>query len=200
MFVRACFVIVLLHVVFLFQGCASNNKEEIVKLQRQIDDLGSELQRISNETEKKMAELSDEKESLTREMDKLREENRSISDKNQVLEKQIAMPQPQKDEAQVPVSQESERDMRELKVKVMTGDGNINSAKTMAKKLGKLGYNIKIIDFAPRSNFRRNTIYFSAESIDEAKRLGQSLGRNPILKPLNWSSIYDLIVVTGKKP
>ena len=109
MFVRACFVILLLHVVFLFQGCASKSKEEIISLQRQIDDLGSELQRISEETEKKIAEISDQKESVTREMNKLQEENRSLSDKNQVLEKQVSGLQPQKDETSVPLLKEPEK-------------------------------------------------------------------------------------------
>lgn len=85
-----------------------------------------------------------------------------------------------------------------LKLKVLSGDGDLNSAKRMAKKLGNMGYKIRLIDRAPQSNFLRNTVYFALGFQDEAKRLVSSLGDNTILKPLSWFSIFDIIVVTGK--
>ncbi len=91
------------------------------------------------------------------------------------------------------------QDVATLKLKVLSGDGDLNSAKRMAKKLGNMGYKIKLVDRAPRSNFLRNTVYFASGFQDEAKRLVSSLGNNTILKPLTWSSKFDIIVVTGKK-
>ena len=90
------------------------------------------------------------------------------------------------------------QDVTTLKLKVLSGDGDLNSAKKMAKKLRNMGYKIKLIDRAPQSSFLRNTVFFALGFQDEAKRLGFSLGDNTILKPLSWSSIFDIIVVTGK--
>jgi len=88
-------------------------------------------------------------------------------------------------------------DVATLKLKVLSGDGDLNSAKRMAKKLGNMGYKIRLIDHAPQSNFLRNTVYFALGFQDEAKRLVSNLGDNTILKPLSWFSIFDFFVVTG---
>ena len=93
-----------------------------------------------------------------------------------------------------------EKDIRQLKIRVLSGDGALNSAEEMARKLRNMGYKIESIDRAPRSNFLRNTVYFAPGFQNEAKRLVISLGGNTILKPLSCSSIFDLIVVTGKNP
>jgi len=89
-------------------------------------------------------------------------------------------------------------DMRKTKIKVLSGDGNLDSAKEMAKKLRNMGYKTEFIDNAPRSNFRRNTVFFAPKFQYEAKRLVSSLGCNTIVSPLSWYSIFDLIIVTGK--
>ena len=70
----------------------------------------------------------------------------------------------------------------------------------MAEKLKKMGYSINSIGYAPRSNFLRNTVYFAPEFKDEAEQLVVSLGGNRKSKPLNWPSVFDLIIVTGESP
>jgi hypothetical protein len=94
---------------------------------------------------------------------------------------------------------EMEKDIGEVKIKTLSGNGDLHSAREMAKKLRKMGYKITAIDFAPRSNFVRNTVYYAPEFQNEARRLVSRLGGNTIVKPLTWSSIFDLIVVTGQK-
>jgi hypothetical protein len=61
-----------------------------------------------------------------------------------------------------------------------------------------MGYETESIDFAPRFNFSRNTVYFVPEFQDEARRLALNLGGNAILKPLDWYSVFDVIVVASK--
>jgi hypothetical protein len=88
-----------------------------------------------------------------------------------------------------------------LRIKVLSGDGDLNSAKEAAKKLRNMGYNIKLIDLAPRPNFSRNTVFFAPKFKNEAKSLAPGLGGAvTIFKPLSWSSVFDIIVVTGKNP
>ena len=64
------------------------------------------------------------------------------------------------------------------------------------------GEEIKLIDRAPRANFKVTTIYFKPNVKNAAKRLGSILGGRHIIKPLTWSSGYNIIVVTikAKKP
>ena len=91
-------------------------------------------------------------------------------------------------------------DMRKTKIKVLSGDGNLDSAKEMANMLRNMGYKTEFIDHASSSSFRRNTVFFAPKFQYEAKRLVSSLGGNTIVRPLSWYSIFDLIIVTGKNP
>jgi hypothetical protein len=92
-----------------------------------------------------------------------------------------------------------EKYIQKLKIKVLSRDSK-NSAEKMAKKLNEIGYDIKSISYAPRSKFLRNTVYFVPEFKDEAEQLAVSLGGKTTFKPLNWPSVFDLIIVTGKNP
>ncbi|MGA1825690.1 MAG: LytR C-terminal domain-containing protein [bacterium] len=94
----------------------------------------------------------------------------------------------------------SSRDLHSIKLKVLSGDGNIESAHKMADWLRNRGYSIKLIDYAPRSNFVHNTVYFAANSRKEAEEVVNLLSDNTSSKPISWYSEYDLIVVTGNNP
>lgn len=216
--IRACLIIFIVHLCFIFQGCATSEhlegsskeeaeefkmtKEEMwnemerlkvenANLQRQIDTLREENQRIRDENENKIAEVKDENELLNEQINKLKEENKTIGDENQVLTEKLTKLQ---------LQYELEKDIGKLRVKVLSGDGDLSSAKEMAKKLKNMGYQIELFGYAPRSNFFRNTVFFAPKFENEAKRLVLSLGGNAITKPVTWSSIFDLIVVTGKSP
>ena len=223
---RAYSIILILPLFFIFQGCAAleyldgSSKENIKKfrmskdemwnemeklkaenadLQGQIDTSKEENQRIRDENENKMARMRDKNELLNEQIGKLKEENQRISNENQVLAKKVTKPQ-LKHVTLSSKSHELEKDIRQLKIKVLSGNGNIDSAKRMAKKLRNMGYEIELIHYAPRSNFSRNVVYFASKFQDDAKRLVPTLGSKARSKPLTWPSIFDLIVVTGKTP
>lgn len=222
---RTYLIIILLHLGLIFQGCATfeyldgSSKEEIskfkmtkeeirnemdmvkvenVSLQKQIDISRKENQEIRDENKNKMAMMKHNNELLNEQINKIKKEKQRISSENQVLTKKLTEPQ-LKRETCSSESHELEKNIPELKIKVLSGDGNLNSAKKMAKMLRKMGYKIKFIDSAPRSNFLQNTVYFAPKFQNEAKSLVLNLGNNTIHKPLDWSSIFDLIVVTGEK-
>jgi hypothetical protein len=102
-------------------------------------------------------------------------------------------------EAEKPVSDNKEKavNIENLKVKVLSGDGKMSSAKQMVKTLVKLGYKVKFTGMAPRSNFVANTVYFAPDYQKEAKDMAIQLGGNTISKPLTWPSEFNIIVVTG---
>ena len=87
-----------------------------------------------------------------------------------------------------------------VKIKVLAGEGNIASASAMAKRIKKMGYKVKLVDLAERSNFDVNTVYYSPNQAATAEEIMKQLGGSATTKPLTWKSVYDLIIVTGKKP
>ena len=91
--------------------------------------------------------------------------------------------------------------METIAIKILSGTGDIAIAKQMAKHLNFLGYDITTLDVAPRSNFTNNTIYFADTAKGQAEALAAELeNTGPILKPLSWSSQFDVILVAVKIP
>jgi len=148
--------------------------------------------------------MRDKEELLHSQINKSKEENQKISKENQILYEKIAdlrlkhQTFPSKRFRTQKKLVEPEKDIRKFKIKVLSGDGDLNSAKEIAKKLRSIGYKIKLIDQAPRSNFLRNTVFFAPRFQNKAKQLASRLDGNTISKALSWSSVFDLIVVTGK--
>ncbi len=223
---RACLIILILHLGLVFQGCAAleyldgSSKEEIEKfkmskeemwdkmvklkkeninLQGEIKVLANENQRTRGENENKMARMRDQNDLLNEQKNKLKEENQGITAQNQALAKKLNRLQV-KHKTFSSESYDLEEDIRKIKIKVLSGDGNLNSAKKMARRLKKMGYEIKRIDHAPESDVLRDVVFFAPKFRYEAKRLASSLGGKMIAKPLSWFSIFDLILVTGKNP
>ncbi|HUV60437.1 MAG TPA: hypothetical protein VMW09_10060 [Desulfatiglandales bacterium] len=184
-------------------------KADNVNLQRQIDILNilvKEKQRILDEKESKIAGLRGEN---TNELARLREENvllseqiKNLTKENQKVKyenKSLVKILARQKETLSSQSDALEKYIQKLKIKVLSIDSK-NSAEKMAKKLREIGYDIKSISYAPQSKFSRNTVYFTQEFKDEAEQLVVSLGGNTTFKPLNWPSVFDLIVVTGENP
>lgn len=87
---------------------------------------------------------------------------------------------------------------KSLRIKVLSGNGDRSSAKQMSQKLKQLGYPVELIDMAPRSNFSEVVIYYLSSNKKDAEKLAVELGKPAIVKPLSWSSSFNLIIVTGK--
>ena len=172
---------------------------ENAELQRQIAVLNTENQRIARENENKMARLKTLNQLLNKEIEALRKESQETVSENLLLKRKLSQLQGQKE--QVAYEQKaSQEDIASLKIKVLSGDGNLASAQGMAEKLRGMGYKIKAIDLAPQPSFTRDTLYFTSKSHRQAKGLLSRLGSNAVLKPLTWPSVFDLIIVTGKNP
>ncbi len=89
---------------------------------------------------------------------------------------------------------------KDLKIKVLAGDGNIASARGLSKKLSKMGYRVKLIDKAPRSDFDATVVYYGNEHRATAETMAKRLGGGTAIRHLTWSSAFDIIVVTGRQP
>ena len=155
-------------------------------LKKRIDLLKNESKSSMDETIREMAKVEDEQKTLNQELAKLREENERIATENASFKEKL--------------QEFQKKTLGDLKIKVLSGDGDLRSAKSMTKKLLRMDYEIHLVGYAPRSNFKKNTVYFKPDFEKEGKRLVSRLGANTIIKPLTWSSVFDLIIVTGKNP
>jgi outer membrane protein len=89
-------------------------------------------------------------------------------------------------------------DKKDLRIKVLAGNGDLNSAEKIADHLKSLGYAINPVDHALRSDFSSTMIFFAKTFVDSAQTLALDLNlENSAVKPLSWPSPFDLIVVTG---
>jgi chromosome segregation ATPase len=194
-------------------GLRGEHEKELVRLReekeilsQQIKELQSENQRIREEKESTIAGL---KGANDNELVRLREENKLLSEqiKNVTKENQKVTYE-NKSLVKILTRQKGtllsqsnalKKYIQKLKIKVLSIDSK-NSAEKMAKRLNEIGYDIKSISYAPQSKFSRNTVYFTQEFKDEAEQLAVSLGGNTTFKPLNWPSVFDLIVVTDRNP
>jgi outer membrane murein-binding lipoprotein Lpp len=85
-----------------------------------------------------------------------------------------------------------------VKLKVLSGTGNIASGHKMSKTLKELGYEAETVAMAPRSNFKQNTVYYSKGFKDTAEDIKSELGGDTIIKPLSWNSKFEIIVVAAE--
>lgn len=208
-------IVLILQLGLFFQGCAplqyldGSSKENIKKFKITKAEIWNEMEKIKIENvnlqgqinilRKENQSIRDQNERLNEQMENLEKEKQRIRDEDQVLATKLTKLQ-LKYKILSSKSYGLEKDIRKLKIKVLSGDGNFDSAKEMAKRLRNMGYKIKLIDYAPHSHFLQNIVYSTPKFQNDAKHLVLSLGGNTIFKPLTWPSIFDLIVLTGKHP
>ena len=203
--------IVLSCVCIYFFGCGTlakldgTSEKDIKKSKMSKDQMREEIQKLEAHNRR----LKEENEVLVNENKKidgikgqikeLIEENERLSNEKKSLETKIAWQNVEKEELEKKLSSSSNlKDIGKLKIKVLTGDGNLASAQNMANRMKQMGYQIKMIDRAPKATFLQDTVYFTSNVKKDAKALAARLGGSAVLKPLSWSSEFNIIVVTGK--
>ena len=218
-------IIIALQLGFAFQGCSTlkyldgssekeikisklnkkkiyndlqKQKAENETLKRQVNILREEYSRLQNESENKIGAATDENQRLTQQINELTTEDQGGGQDTKVLSKTKINGRAVQHENPSHEPFELVENLGALKIKVLSGDGQLDSAKIMAKKLKAIGCNVKNIDYAPRSDFLKTRLYFSPKFKNEAKYLSSCLGNNITNEPLSWSSMFDIIVVTGK--
>ncbi|MBN2437966.1 MAG: LytR C-terminal domain-containing protein [Deltaproteobacteria bacterium] len=86
-------------------------------------------------------------------------------------------------------------DAKGLRIKVLAGSGGLSAARKMSETLKDLGYKVERLDRASTTHFRSDTVYYAKESEKEAKGLADRLGKETVVKPLTWPSVFDIIIV-----
>jgi len=176
-------------------------KTSSMDLHKRVIELEQEIQALKDESEFKLRRANDENKGLSEELIALKEENQRLKKQNALLESQIdALQQNRSEPVALPKKEVNVLEDRKktVKIKILSGTGDLGSAKKMAQGLRGMGYGVGAVDIAPR-HFDRDAVYFAPEFREEAEKIANNAGHKMILKPLTWSSEFDLIVVTGKK-
>ncbi len=206
-------IVVPLLLLFLTTGCSlfrfidNSSPEDMQKFAVSKDELWNQTRALENEKaayQKQLADQQAEIDRITRELaywqgETTQADGRVVELTNTLESLNAQMKQRQEvAQAAPPPPKEAGPERKPSKIKVLAGDGNIASARILSKRLGKMGYPVKLIDKAPRSDFKVNTIFFAPGYQTAAANLAKQLGRGTVSKPLTWQSIFNLIIVTGR--
>ncbi|MGE5841137.1 MAG: LytR C-terminal domain-containing protein [Deltaproteobacteria bacterium] len=208
---RSLSLVALMLFVMALSGCMVTKsayvqkEEEANTLAKTVSDLDKRNKELAVQSEKLQAENSELKKQIAVKDDLLQKKSEEIARQDA---KQAAMVY---EVERMKAQQARSRDMdikespaagktaglKSIRMKVLSGEGKIDSAKRMAKRLSAMGYKVESVGMAESSDYPANTVYFTAKYKKEAKTLASKLGKETIMKPLTWKSVFHLIVVTG---
>jgi hypothetical protein len=171
---------------------------------KQVNAMGEtpEMERRRKEIEQKADEIAQKEASL----EKAKEEEKAelmnqigfLKEDVSELEQQIAALEAENTklkQSKGPLTAISAR-TAPLRIKVLSGNGSLLSAKQTAARLRKMGYAIDRTDLAPSTAFPREKVFFAKGYESEAKELARKLSSDSVSAPISWKSIFDIIVVT----
>jgi len=204
--------LVILGIMILF-GCTTLKKidgtseEEMQKFRMSKDQLWEEVKKVRSDNRR----LQGQVDQLKTEVDRSRQLERQAAAQGAELEKIRAeksalekrLSQLEEDRRALDKSLEDHQKIKSVSapsLKVLSGDGDFNSAVKMADRLKGEGYTVGRLGMTPKPAFSRHTVFFASDFEQEARRLATLLGGRTIAKPLTWESAFNLIVVTGKNP
>ncbi len=209
MYTRALYIFTLVFCLVI-SGCSTlgffdksskddleRSKASIAHLNDQLVDLNKELNTLKKEVQqlKEEAQKEEEEEEAEMEEDSLTGQTGTVAEK-QIQEEVIENKTEKKKTTEgQPAIEGKEIDIKTLKVKVLSGNGKLSSAREMSKKLIRMGYKVSDIELGPRKDFTVNTIYFASDYQKVARQLAARLGGKTVCKPLTWNSIFNIIVV-----
>lgn len=191
----------------LFRFIDNSSPEEMQKFATSKDELWNRARALEDEKaahQKQLADQQAEIDRIARDLAYCQNETTQADGRVAELSKTIdnlsAQLKQRQEIAQTapPPPKEAGPERKPSKIKVLAGDGSIASARSLAKRLGKMGYPVKLIDKAPRSDFKVNTIFFAPGYQAAAAALARQLGGGAVSKPLTWQSIFNIIIVTGR--
>ena len=190
--------------VMVLSGCMVT-KSAYVQKEEEVTSLTKNNKELTAQSEKLQAENSELKKQLAAKDDLLQKRSEEIARQDA---KQAAMVN-EVDRMKAQQAKSREADIKEspaagksaglksIRMKVLSGEGKIDSAKRMAKRLTAMGYKVETVGMAESADYPANTVYFTAKYKKEAKTLASRLGKDTIVKPLTWKSVFSIIVVTG---
>ena len=197
-------MMMLLAMVFV-AGCSTPkavqvNAENIKQLQGRTDTMSGEIHKMSSLLNDMMIQVS----IMNSHIDKLSNINMGddvvVDDEMRFIEQEISRLSTRLNDMEAiasPGTMDASAGKRPLTVKVLTGTGDIRDAKMLANALRSSGYEVAVVDYSASDIFQ-NTVFYASGFRSEALNLSRIMGRDTIVKPLTWNSIFKLIVVKGR--
>jgi len=196
-------VLMILLAVVVMTGCSSPvavklNSDNIKQLQSRTDTMGEEIHNMSSLVNEMMIQVS----IMNSHIDKLSNINLGddvvVDDEMRFIEQEISRISTRISdmEAMGTPNAMASGGKQPLTVKVLTGTGDIRGAKLLANALRSSGYNVAVVDYSA-SDIHQNTVFYATGHRNEALNMSRIMGRDTIVKPLTWNSIFKLIVVKG---
>ncbi len=169
-----------------YQATINEKQAKVNKLELEVSRLSLGADALQTLLDKKQAEINklegkegELTEALKKQVDELKAQRDAIRNEKTVLEEQLAK-------------------LRAVRIKVLTGDGNLASATQMAGIVTAMGYKVEKVDKAPTANFSRHTVFYAPDFRKDAENITKRLGGAAVARPLSWPSIFNIIVVAGK--
>jgi len=169
--------------------------KQVANLNRDIEGLKTEGEQAEGVTEKEIAKADGEDKSLKDQVSPVK--GKTITGEGRKPESSGPEKEGVKKDLPQTTTVEKGVDPKVLRMKVLSGNGKMSSARAMSETLKKLGYKIENTGLSPRSNFDVTTIYFAPNYKSKAQQVAKQLGGGAIAKPLTWPSGFHVIVVTG---
>ncbi len=91
------------------------------------------------------------------------------------------------------------QDPRAVRVKVTSRDNGAGPAQEVAGVLREKGYLVEVVGMASSKGYGGYEVIYSEGFADAARAIAREIGHGARTRPLTWSSVYDVIVVTGGK-
>ncbi|HIJ54894.1 MAG TPA: hypothetical protein HPQ03_02085 [Deltaproteobacteria bacterium] len=208
---KRTFLIFACCLVFL-QGCSSFDKwnsggskaKDQPKMSKK--EMRNEIQKLKEDNQKlrgqvnRLEKQSDKSKQLGALAGKLKEETNQAKAEKSDLERRLSRLEEEKKALESKLTDlEMRKDQSKINISVLSGDGEIKPALETSSLLRQMGYPVKRVGLAPRPSFKNPTVFFTENYKPVADELVKILGKEAKSKPLTWSSVYDIIVVTGKK-
>ncbi len=193
----------LIHIVLLFAGgvllagCAiggaASNERRLQALEREGEELRESVEAVRESLEKLRAGIEA--------LDRSAEELKLYMEMPERIRQGAARVGRKLDSIEGKLERLERQDPAAVRVKVLRGDGVPGSAREAAVLLRRRGYDVGGVGVAPSDGFEVDTVFyaegFEAAAGAIARELGQGNGSKTRTRPLTWSSVYDVIVVTG---
>ena len=172
--------------------------KEVVSLQQQNKALAEENEQLRQQVQK----LSPERQASAGTAESAATAVPPEKEAPEVAEEKIAEPPPKEKTAETPqvapaqpVPEKRDTGLKSIRLKVLSGNGKMSSAKKMAGRLTKLGYKVEVIGMATTPDYATDTVYYKPGFEKKAADMAKKLGGRTLTKPISWSSVFDIIVV-----
>ncbi|MRR08428.1 MAG: hypothetical protein EG828_16210, partial [Deltaproteobacteria bacterium] len=156
--------------VMALSGCMVT-KSAYVQKEEEVNSLTKNNKELTAQSEKLQAENSELKKQLTAKDDLLQKRSEEIARQdakqaamvNEVERmKALQAKSREPDIKETPAAGKS-AGLKSIRMKVLSGEGKIDSAKRMAKRLTAMGYKVETVGMAESADYPANTVYFTAK-------------------------------------